>query len=244
MCYQARSAAFQPELEVQRSALLAYLGRFDEARSLLAETIARMNERGLALFAASSMQTAWRIEMLAGDHAAAERLARHGCEQLQRLGEQSWLSTQACQLADALYALGRNEESEQWALRGLERGSADDLATQVYGLGVRSKLLARKGEIGAAIALSEKADSLARTSDALVDQGYAALNHAEVMYLADNWTGAQDAARRAMDCYRRKGAVACVARAQRLAAGWASGSSTASGVTQARQDTAGSGHAP
>ena len=98
-----------------KAALLAELGSFDEAQSLLADTIAQINERGLAMLAGYAMQMAWRIEMLAGDDAAAERAARRGCEQLHRLGEQGYLSTQACQLADALYALGRYEESGQWA---------------------------------------------------------------------------------------------------------------------------------
>ena len=70
------------------------------------------------------MGQAREIEMLAGDNAAAERAARQGCEQLERLGDQAWLSTQACLLADALYALGRYEESEHWALRGLELAAA------------------------------------------------------------------------------------------------------------------------
>ena len=130
-----------------KAALLAELGCFDEARSLLTETVAQMNERGLAMLAGYAMQTAWRIEMLAGDDAAAERAARRGCEQLDRLGEHAYLSTQSCQLADALYALGRYDESEQWALSGLELGSSDDLATQFLGLSVRSRLLARKGDI-------------------------------------------------------------------------------------------------
>jgi hypothetical protein len=58
--------------------------------------------------------------MLAGDHPAAERAARQECEQLEELGEQGYLSTGAFMLADALYALGRYGESEQWVLRGLD----------------------------------------------------------------------------------------------------------------------------
>ena len=121
-----------------------------------------MNERGLALFAAHSMGAAWRIEMLAGDDIAAERASRLGCEELDGLGEQNWLSTQSCQLADALYALGRYEEADRWALRGLELGSSDDLATQFIGLSVRSRLLARKGDLAAALALADQVDGLAR----------------------------------------------------------------------------------
>jgi class 3 adenylate cyclase/tetratricopeptide (TPR) repeat protein len=219
---EARSAAYEPQVEVLRASMLAQLGRFDEARSLLAQTVAQIEERGLRLLAAMAMGTAREIEMLAGDPAAAERMARQGCEQLKRLGERSWLSTQACHLADALYALGRYEESEQWALHGLELGSRDDLVTQVYGLSVRSRLLAQGGDASAALALAEEADDLARTSDSPRALGDAALSLAEVMYLTGDLARAQKTARRATDCYRRKGASAYVARAQLLGATWTS----------------------
>src|SRR5215510_2909914 len=174
-----------------------------------------MNERGMHLSAALAMHAAWDCEMLAGEHAAAEQAIRHGCEQLERLGEHSYLSTYACELAEALYALGRYGEAEQWALRGLELGSKDDLATQVMGLGVRSRLLARKGQASAAGALAEEADSLARTSDSLWMQGDAALDLAEVMHLTGDRTRATEMTQRAIDCYQRNGAIARVARAQR-----------------------------
>jgi tetratricopeptide (TPR) repeat protein len=217
---QARSAAYQPQLEVPKTIMLAELGRFDQARSLLSETIAQLNERGLALFAAYSMGAAWRIEMLAGDDAAAERVSRRGCEQLERLGEHAWLSTQACQLADALYTLGRYEEAEQWALRGLALGGKDDLATQHAGLRVRSRLLARAGDFSAAMALAEEVNHLSETSDDPTDPGDAALNLAEILHLTGDPARAEEMTERAIDWYRRKGATAYVARARRLAAMW------------------------
>jgi tetratricopeptide (TPR) repeat protein len=225
---EAQSVTYQPELEWRRAALLAELERFDEARSVLAESIGQMNERGLTLSAAYAMQTAWEIEMLAGDDAAAERNARQGCEQLDRLGERAVQSTEAGELAETLYALGRYEEAEQWALRALELGSSDDLATQVFGLGVQSRLLARKGEASAALTLAEQADRLARTSEDPRNPGDTALYLAEIMYLTGNPTGAEEQAQRAIDLYESKGATAFAARARRLTAQWASGSSPAS----------------
>ena len=225
---EAQSTAYQPQLALVRADILAELGRFDEARPLQTETLAQMNERGMRLQVAIYMQWAWDIEMLAGDHAAAERAARQGCEQLERLGEHAYLSTEACSLAEALYALGRYGEAEQWALRGLELGSRDDIATQVKGLGVRSRLLARKGQASAARALAEEADRLASTSDVPWAQGGAALDLAEVMYLTGDRTRATEMTQRAIDCYQRNGMTARVARAQRLTAAWASGSSRSS----------------
>jgi tetratricopeptide (TPR) repeat protein len=160
--------------------------------------------------------------MLAGDDAAAERVARRGCEQLERLDEHAWLSTQSCQLADALYGLGRYEEARQWALRGLELGSSDDLATQFLGRSVRSRLSARNGDLSAALALAEQVDSLAATSDDPRDPADAALSRAEITYLAGDRGQASELIGQAIEHYQRKGATAYVARARRLAAQWAS----------------------
>jgi tetratricopeptide (TPR) repeat protein len=175
------------------------------------------------------MLPAWETEMLAGDDTAAERMARQGCEQLDRLGEHSYMSTLACELAASLYELGRYAEAEHWALRGLELGGADDVSTQVCGLCVRSKLLARTGDLGAALALANQADSAARASDAQIEQGDAALNLAGILRLSGNQAAAEAAARRAIRCYRRKGATAYLTRAQRLLSGWTVGSPAAPG---------------
>jgi hypothetical protein len=183
----------------------------------------------MRLLVAMAMEPLCISEMLADDHAAAERAARQGCEQLESLGEHTYLSTLACHLAEALYALRRYSESELWALRGLELGSKDDLATQVMGLNVRSRLLARKAEASAALALAEDTDSLARTTDSPWLQGDAALSLAEVMYLTGDRMRATEVTQRAIDCYQRNGAVARAARARRLAAQWAGSSSAVSG---------------
>lgn len=125
------------------------------------------------------MQADWETELLAGDMEATEQAARQGCEQLERLGDHGRLSLQACQLADALYALGRYDEAWQSAQRGLELAHQEDLSTQLAGLTVRSKLLAREGDHPAAITLAQEIEELAKTSDSPVDHRDAALNVAE-----------------------------------------------------------------
>jgi class 3 adenylate cyclase/tetratricopeptide (TPR) repeat protein len=238
---EAQSATYQPELQMRKAWVLAELGRFDQARSLLAETLSQMHERGLALPAAFAMQTAWQIEMLAGDHAAAEHAARQGCQQLDRLGERSTQSTEAGELADALYALGRYQEAGQWAHRALELGSSDDLATQMFVLGIRSRLLARNGDISAALALADETDDLARTSDDPRDPGDAALWRAEILHLAGDPVRAEEMTQRAIEHYLGKGATAYAARARRLAAEWTSSRAAAPDAARAHPG-AGGGH--
>ena len=201
--------------------LLALAGHFERARMLLADTRAHIDELGDPLAAAMAMEGQWRLEMLAGDLPAAERGGRQYCEQAERMGAIGVLSTQACLLADLLCAQGRYEEAAHWVQRGLDLGHEKDLATQLAGLRVRSKLLAHNGEHTAALELARHVEELAQTSDSPVDRGDAALNLAEVLFIAGDRTGAQDAVGRATSCYTRKGATALVSRAQRLAAQWA-----------------------
>jgi class 3 adenylate cyclase len=138
------------------------------------------------------------------------------------------LSTTACELAEALYALGRYDEAWQWASRGLELGSSGDLATQVGGLGMQARLLARQGKASAALALAEQADRIARASQDPRYPGDSALYLAEIMYLSGDRTRAEQMTQRAIDLYESKGAPAFAARARRLTAQWASGASPAS----------------
>jgi tetratricopeptide (TPR) repeat protein len=218
---EAQSTTYQPELQMRKAWVLAELGRFGQARALLAETLGQMRERGLALPAAYAMQTAWQIEMLAGDHAAAERAARRGCEQLDRLGEHAVQSTEAGEVAEALYALGRYQEAGQWALRAGELGSSDDLATQMFVLGIQARLLARNGDISASLALAGQVDSLAAASQDPRDPGDAALWRAEILYLAGDAKRAEEMTQRAIGHYLSKGATAFASRARRLAGEWA-----------------------
>jgi tetratricopeptide (TPR) repeat protein len=214
---------YQPMHDVWRADILASSGHYEDARSLLDATVVQVRERGEMTLAASLMQTGWRIETLSGDLAGAERVALAGIEQLEHLGERAWLSTQECQLAETMYALGRFEDAERWATLGLEHGGTDDVLTQTMGLQLRAKLLARRGQNGAALSLAKQADQLARSTQAPLVQGDAALAMAEVLYLAGKLDESEAETRRAVDCYEQKGAPACVIHALELVAAWKEG---------------------
>ncbi len=216
----AASPIYQPLHGVWMADILASCGQYEDARSLFDATVEQVRERGMVTLAAISMQTGWRIETLAGDFAGAERVALSGIEQLEQLGERAWLSTQECQLGETMYALGRFEEAERWATLGLEHGGTDDVLTQTMGLQLRAKLLARRGQSGAALSLAKQADQLARSTQAPLVQGDAALTMAEVLYLAGKLDEFEAETRRAVDCYEQKGAPACVIHALELVAGW------------------------
>lgn len=206
------------------------------------DTIAQMNERGMALSAAFAMQAGWRIEMLVGEDTAAERVARQGCEQLARLGDRSFLRNPASSPTHCMRWTAIRNRSK-WALLGLELGSSDDLATQFLGLSVRSRLLARNGDISAALALADQVDALAGTSDDPRDPGDAALNRADLNYLTGDQALAGKMIGQVIHHYKRKGATAYIARAQRLGAMWAPGSSAALAVIPAQPGQAEDGQA-
>jgi class 3 adenylate cyclase/tetratricopeptide (TPR) repeat protein len=219
----AATGTFEPLLQVWRADLLGCRGEFDEARSLFAATAEHVRERGLTTLAAITLQSSWRVETLAGDLEAAERVARSGIEQLEKIGERAWLSTQECQLAETMYALGRFEEAERWVARGLEHGGAGDVLTQTMGLQLRAKMLAQRGESSAAFSVAERANALARPTQAPVMHGDAALTMAEVLHFAGRPVESEAEARRALDCYEQKGLAACAAHARGLVATWATG---------------------
>jgi len=112
----------------------------------------------------------------------------------------------------------------------------------VIGLGVRSRLHARQGDVSAALAAAEQLDTLAKISEDPRDPGDAALNRAEIMHLTGDTESAQEMAQQAIEHYMGNGAVARAARARRLAAAWASGNPGASAATSAHPVTAGDGH--
>jgi class 3 adenylate cyclase/tetratricopeptide (TPR) repeat protein len=217
-----REARFGPDWRMigWRASVLALQGSFDEARSLQAEFHRAHEERGDLLQLGSQLsQNAVRIELLAGDAEAAAALGERGCRILEEAGERAWLSTSACQYAQALYELGRLGEAEEWARKGSAMGGADDMATQILASQVTAKVLARRAEHDDAERMGGEAVALADSTDSLMFQGDARVDLAQVLELADRAQEAMAPLREALERYERKGALVPAERArQRLAA--------------------------
>jgi class 3 adenylate cyclase/tetratricopeptide (TPR) repeat protein len=197
-----------------RSIALGMLGRFDEARAEYARTTVAHQERGAPTAEAIGAQAGWRIEMDAGDFHAAERIARRGCELLEQMGERGWLSTQACQLAQSLHALGRDEEAAEWAELGLELGTRDDISTQMLARQVLAKLAARRGEHEQARALAEEAVALAETIQSPLSRADAHADFAEVLAAAGQRQRAIGELEHAAALYESKRTAKSVERVQ------------------------------
>ena len=193
-------------LDVQRAEALGMLGRFDEARAILAETRAELAERGggIPLAATFGMQSV-DVELWAGDPAAAAEFGEEGCRLLAELGDQSILSTLAGKLAQALCALDRLEEADAWAGRAAKLGASDDAITQMLWRQVRAKVLARRGENAEAVRLAREAVAVCEKTDFLDAQGDVHSDLAEVLSRAGRRTEATGALEQALERYERKG---------------------------------------
>jgi len=203
------------DLRKFRGEALAMLGRFDEARAILAEDRANLVDRGggLALAVAVGIYSV-DVELLAGDPAAAAELGAEGCRLLDELGEHSFLSTAAGNLAQALYALDRLDEADVWAGRAAELGASDDAFTQMLWRQVRAKVLARRGEHAEAERLAREAAAVCEETDMLTAQGDTYADLAEVLLLAGKADGAAAALEQALERYERKGNLVSAQRAQ------------------------------
>jgi class 3 adenylate cyclase/tetratricopeptide (TPR) repeat protein len=208
-----RSAGFDPWVDVMRSSMLAHVGRFDEARALHDETITAFRDRGQLLGAAIAGQSAWQIAMASGDVQAAVDAGRESCAELDRMGERGFMSTNAAQLAEALAALGHDEEAQEWVERSLELGEEDDAVTQAQARLVRALLRARGGDARAARLDVEHALSITAEMQAPQTQGEAALLAASVFSALGDTKAAEDQLRCAVELFDAKGSVVYAARA-------------------------------
>jgi DNA-binding SARP family transcriptional activator len=196
--------------------LRALEGRFDEARELVADTRAILEDLGLLVTAAATAETAGLVELLAGDVLAAERELRSGYDRLERIGRTSSLPILAAMIAQALYLQGRYEEALRFSDLSAKTAGQDDPGAQVVWRSARAKVVARLGRDAEAEQLSADAVALAGTTDFLVVRADSLADRAEVMLLGGRPEEAEAAEAEALSLYELKGAVAAADRAQRL----------------------------
>jgi class 3 adenylate cyclase/tetratricopeptide (TPR) repeat protein len=201
-------------LRQYRALALAMLGRFDDARALLADVRADLADRGRGFALGAAIGQEVLVELLAGNFATAAELGTEACKLLDELGNRSILSTVAGRLAQALYALDRLDEADAWAVRAAELGASEDAATQMLSLQVRCKVLARRGEFQDAESLAREAVAIGEKTDVLDMQGDAHLDLGEVLLLAGRPDEAAAALEQAVERYERKGNLVSTRQAQ------------------------------
>jgi class 3 adenylate cyclase/tetratricopeptide (TPR) repeat protein len=192
--------------------LEAMAGRAEEARAAIVAATALAHELGLAVMAAGIVADAGRVEAFAGDPVAAERLARPGLDELERIGNHGHWVTAAIAVADALYEQGRFDETEAIVDRTKAWAMEDDSDPQVGWRRIKAKILAGRGELETAERLGREAVAIGEQTDYLENHGLACADLAEVLELA----GKQDEARlqleRALRLFEQKGITVLAAR--------------------------------
>jgi len=193
------------ELRGCRATALAMLGRFDEARTLIADVRAELRERGSLMDLAMTMRWPSYVELLAGNPSAAERYLAEAFDFLGQHGERGIRATVAAYRAVAFYELGQLEEADEWVERAVGLAGTSDLFTDIPAGRVRAKVLAQRGEDESAERLIREIVALAERTDFLNDQGDAYADLGEVLELASKRREASDALEHALARYERKG---------------------------------------
>jgi class 3 adenylate cyclase/tetratricopeptide (TPR) repeat protein len=167
-----------------QAAFVAGLGRFDEARELLAQARALAQEVALPLWEAGPLaQVSGWVETFASDPAAAEHALRTGYEKLQEIGEIAWFSTTAALLAETVYQQDRLDEAEELTRASQEWAVAEDAYSQAGWRSVRAKVLARGGNAEEAERLAAECVELAEATDFLHLRWRALMSQGEVLQL-------------------------------------------------------------
>ena len=117
-------------------------------------------------------------------------------------------------LAKASYALDDLDEADRWCATSEDAAAADDLAAQIEWRAVRAKVMARRGAPEDAVALAREAVGIAERTDFVTIHGDACVDLAETLELAGRSDEAQEALRRALDLYERKGNLVSAERAR------------------------------
>jgi tetratricopeptide (TPR) repeat protein len=183
----------------------AMRGDFDEARRLSKEARNLIQDLGELLTSASDSISEGLIELLADDLDAAERALRRGHEALVRRGARGPLANVAANLARVLLLKERYDEAEELALMCREIAAESQLDTQIKWRSLLAVVQARRGDLGAALALARDAVAWAERSEQPDSQAEAFVDLAEILRA----TGRADEARgyidRALRLYELKG---------------------------------------
>jgi DNA-binding SARP family transcriptional activator len=120
---QLRSLMDQSSNPATKGRFLIYLGvlearrgRFDEMRVLIREAAEVLDDQ--EFLSGSAAGHTMRLELLAGNPARAELIARRSCDDLERRGLSSYLASEVVPFVEALIAQGKLDEAEVQLRRG------------------------------------------------------------------------------------------------------------------------------
>jgi DNA-binding SARP family transcriptional activator/tetratricopeptide (TPR) repeat protein len=203
--------AGNPVLKATLLGVLGYLesmqNRLSEARQFFDKGRQVMDELGEIIW------IYWLWALLA-DPVSGERELRWATELLKRIGEKSHYSSTAAVLARATYSQGRYDEAEELSRAAEAASRPNDVHGQISWRSIQAKVLAHRGELGAAEELAREALAFAEESDFLNTHADALMDFAVVLRLAGRPDDAASAVEEAIHLYEQKGNVVSAARAR------------------------------
>jgi ATP/maltotriose-dependent transcriptional regulator MalT len=178
-----------------------------------------LEELGGGIDAASTSLDSHRVEVLAGDLAAAERELRRDYDSLLALDETFFRSTISAHLAYVRLLAGDPDEAIVFSATAEAIGEEDDAELGTLWRLARALALATRGEAEAARTLAEEAVARARTTERslLQAQALAALGQVR-RELGDPETQSGPPLREALALYEAKGDEVSAARIRELVA--------------------------
>jgi tetratricopeptide (TPR) repeat protein len=191
--------------------LCGLAGSFDRARDLYARGRALYEDLGDRILAASTSLDSGKVELFAGDLAAAERELRPDYETLTAMGESSMRPMTAAILGQVLFREGRIDEADALATACEEASASDDTDNQVMWRRLRARVEALRGAHEDAARLAREATELAGATEAVIMQAEAWMDLAAVRKRAGDQAEAKAALARALELCASKGASAAAA---------------------------------
>jgi tetratricopeptide (TPR) repeat protein len=194
--------------------LLARGGRTDEARELIASTIAAVEELGADADLAAALHRSGGIWWLAGDFHAAEPPMQRALAAAGQARDDRLRARIAASWANLVLAT-EDRVDEAIALADVARTWGTDPAAFVGWRTARARALVRIGDIETADRLGRQAVSMAEQTDSTDLRANALLHLAEVLRLSGRPAEAGPFQRRALRLLDRKGATAQAAAVSR-----------------------------
>ncbi len=220
----------EAEILEQLSLLYGYAGRLADARAAYRRAQSVFTGSGAKLDGGLCAIDSGRVELIAGDHVAAERILREGYEAFRAMGEHGYRTTLVTLLAEAVYAQGQFDQALRLTEEAEAFAGADDFEAQARWRATRAKLLARAGQFPAAARLADEAVMLVPAASDDPVRAEFLVAKAEVSRLAGAPGEAEASLRRALQCYEDRRMVLLAGQARALLA-----SLDAQSPTQAEQ---------
>jgi tetratricopeptide (TPR) repeat protein len=206
-------------IELVRGVLATMEYRLDEARAHHEAADAILREVGFTLLLSASGQNTSRTALAAGDVAEAVRLLDESYELGRRLGDRSYHSTTAAQLAEALRRDGQLDAAEAMVGEAEEESAPEDVINFAITRATLALVAAARGDVDAALALAREAVGYAQLTDFAIHLADAQLALGVALRVAGRDAEAAEAFDRAIAIAEAKGDQPAADRMRAVAAG-------------------------